>query len=665
MYHRPLILLQIVQIILFIVDSGCTKHMTRNLKLLCNFVEKYLGTVRFGNDQFAPILGYRDLVQENTTIKRVYYVEGLNHNLFLLGQLCDVDLEVALRKSTCFVRDLQGNDLLSASLTQAWLWHRRLSHLNSDTINLLSKNDIVNGILKLKFVKDQLCSSCEIGKVKRSSLKTIAVTRLKKWLDLIHMDLCGPMRVESIDGKKYILVIVDDYSRYTPLFEEYFTVGNQSVSKTSALSDNSTQQDTQPTMNVQPTTEPITPTTTVHAKENNTNQATDAQFVPYEFFNPFFPSIKDHPLEQVRRNPSKPVQTRRQLVTDPEMFWELVDKPFGKTFIKLKWLWKNKKDEDQTVIRNKTRLVAKGYAQEAGIDFKESFAPVARLEAVQIFVSYAAHKSFPIYQMDVKTTFHNGPLEEEVYVSHTDGFVDPDHSKKVYRLRKALYGLKQAPRAWYDELSIFLMSKGFTKVTIDPTLFMIRYGEDILLVQSYIDDTIFRSTNPKYSKRFEKLMHSRFEMSLIGEMKFFLGIQIHQSPRGIFINQAKYALEILKKYGMDKCDSIGTPMATKPKLDVDFSGLPVDQTKYRSMIGPLMYLTSSRPDLVQAVCYCSRYQARPTEKHLKEVKRIFRYLKGTINMGLWYPKDSGFELTAFSDVDHAGYLDTRKSTYNS
>ncbi|GJY23839.1 retrovirus-related pol polyprotein from transposon TNT 1-94 [Tanacetum coccineum] len=157
-------------------------------------------------------------------------------------------------------------------------------------------------------------------------------------------------------------------------------------------------------------------------------------------------------------------------------------------------------------------------------------------------------------------------------------------------------------------------------------------------------------------------MHSRFEMSLMGEMKFFLGLQIHQSPKGIFINQAKYALEILKKHNMDNCHSIGTPLATKPKLDVDLSGEPVDQSDYFSKIGSLMYLTSSRPDLVQAVCYYARYQARPTQKHLKEVKRIFKYLKGTINMGLWYLKDSGFELTTFLDVDHAGCLDTRKST---
>nr|GEU30354.1 ribonuclease H-like domain-containing protein [Tanacetum cinerariifolium] len=275
-------------------------------------------------------------------------------------------------------------------------------------------------------------------------------------------------------------------------------------------------------------------------------------------------------LKQVCGNPSKPLQTRQQLATDPKMcmfaLTELVDKPFGKNIIKLKWLWKNKKDEDQTVIRNKARLVAKGYAQEEGIDFEESFAPNSRLEAVRIFVAYAAHKSFPIYHMDVKKAFINGPLNDEVYVAQTDGFVDHDLPEKVYCLRKALFGLKQAPRAW-------------------------------------------------------------FEMSLMEEMKFCLGLQIYQSPR-----------------------------------DADLSGKLEDQTDYRSKIRSLMYLTSSRPDIVQAVCYYARYQARPIEKHLKEVKRIFRYLRGTINMGLWYPKDSGFELTAFLDTDHVGCIDTCKST---
>ncbi|GJX15610.1 retrovirus-related pol polyprotein from transposon TNT 1-94 [Tanacetum coccineum] len=627
--------------------------------------------VRFGNDQFAPILGYGDLVQGNITIKRVYYVKGLNHNLFSVGQLCDADLEVAFRKSTCFVRDLQGNNLLTgnrgtdlytislqettsstliclmakASPTQAWLWHRRLSHLNFDYINLLSKKDVVIGLPKLKYVKDQLCSSCEVSKAKRSSFKSKTVPSSKGRLNLLHMDLCGPMRVASINGKKYILIkekgdpcilvgystqskgyrvynkrtrlIVEsihlrfdeikemsetsvandtsglvpqrqkasDYDNpdpapelqnvfpsadttvpsqqeldllFGPLYDEFFNDGTSRVNKSSSPTDNSAPQDTHPSTNIHPTSEPTTQTN-VHAEENNDNQA--------EFTNPFCtPAMADSAWIEAMQ------EELHQF--DRLQVWELVDKPFGKNVIKLKWLWKNKKDEDQTVIRNKARLVAKGYAQEEGIDFEESFAPVARLG-----------------QSDYL---------EEVYVAQPDGFVDPDHPDKVYRLRKALYGLKQAPRAWYDELSKFLISKGFTKGIIDPTLFTIKYGEDILLVQIYVDDIIFGSTNPKFSKRFEKLMHGRFEMSLMGEMKFFLGLQIHQSPRGIFIHQAKYTLEILKKHGMEKGQSIGTPMATKPKLDADLSGEPVDQTDYRSKIGSLMYLTSSRPDIVAA-----------------------------------------------------------------
>ncbi|GJY88383.1 retrovirus-related pol polyprotein from transposon TNT 1-94 [Tanacetum coccineum] len=345
--------------------------------------------------------------------------------------------------------------------------------------------------------------------------------------------------------------------------------------------------------------------THVHAEENNNDQAANDVYDKMKFINlSCSPSKQDNSLPQIL----KPKNIKEAMVDsawieamqdelhqfDRLQVWELVDKPLGKTVIKLKWLWKNKKDEDQTVIRNNARLVAKGYAQEEGIDFEESFAPVARLEA------------------------------EEVYVAQPEGFVDPDHPEKAYLLRKALYGLKQALRAWYDELSNFLMSKGFSKGTTDPTLFMIRYGEDILLVQIYVNDIIFGLTNPKYSKKFEKLMHSRFEMSLMGEMKFYLGLQIHQFPKGIFINQAKYALEIPKKHGMDNCHTIGTPLALKPKLDADLSGEPIHQTDYRSKIGSLVYLTSSRPDLVQA--------------------------------------DSSFELTAFSDADHAGCIDTRKST---
>nr|GEZ21829.1 hypothetical protein [Tanacetum cinerariifolium] len=296
--------------------------------------------------------------------------------------------------------------------------------------------------------------------------------------------------------------------------------------------------------------------------------------------------------------------------------WVLVPAPDNISPLTLKWLFKNKHDEEQTVIRNKSRLVVRGYRQEEGIDFEESFAPVARMEAIRIFLAYVTHKPFTVFQMDVKTAFLHGSLKEDVYMCQPEGFIDADHPNHVYKLKKALYGLKKAPRAWYDELSKFLLQNHFFKGTIDPTLFIRRFQDDILVVQVYVDDIIFGSTHPR-------------------------------NP---------------EKYGMESCDPVGTPMEIKDKLDLDQNGTPVDATKYRSMIGALMYLTYSRPDIVHATCLFARYQAKTTEKHLKEVKRIFRYLRGTVNTGLWYMKDSGFELTGFSNADYTGCKDTFKST---
>nr|GEU49235.1 hypothetical protein [Tanacetum cinerariifolium] len=290
--------------------------------------------------------------------------------------------------------------------------------------------------------------------------------------------------------------------------------------------------------------------------------------------------------------------------------WVLVPAPDNISPLTLNWIFKNKHDEEQTVIQNKSRLVVRGYCQEEGIDFEESFAPVARIEAIRIFLAYDAHNSLKVFQMDVKNAILHGSLKEDVYVCQPDGFVDADYPSHVYKLKKALYGLKQAPRAWYNELSTFLLHNHFFKGTIDSTLLIRRFHDDILLVHVYVDDIIFGSTHPR----------------------------------------------------MESCDPVGTLMEIKDKLDLDQNGTPVNATKYRSMIGALMYLTSSRPDIVHATCLCARYQAKPTKKHLKEVKRIFRYLQGTINTGLWYMKDSGFELTGFSNVDYAGCKDTLKST---
>ncbi|GKB99520.1 retrovirus-related pol polyprotein from transposon TNT 1-94 [Tanacetum coccineum] len=399
---------KIIQLILFIVDSGCTKHMTGNLSLLCNFVEKYLGTVCFGNDQFALILGYGDLVQGNITINRVYYVKG---NDLLTGN----------RGSDLYTISLQETNsstpiclMAKASPTQAWLWHQLLSHLNFDYINLLSKKDVASNY-------DNSDPVLQLQNVSSSADTTVPS---QQELDLL----------------------------FGPLYHEFFNACTSCVNKSSSLTDNSAQQVTLPTMNIHPTSEPST-STNVHAKENNDNQAEDTQ---HEFTNPFYSEYqwtKDHPLTQVHGNPSKPVQTRQHLETDPEMCMSTLTvstvelKNIKEAMADSAWI-EAMQEELHWFDRLRARLVAKGYAQEEGIDFEESFVLVARLEVVRIFVAYVAYKFFPIYQIGIKTAFLNGPLKEEVYVAQPDGFVDADHPKKVYLLRKALYGLKQAPRAW-------------------------------------------------------------------------------------------------------------------------------------------------------------------------------------------------------------------------
>nr|GEX31756.1 integrase, catalytic region, zinc finger, CCHC-type, peptidase aspartic, catalytic [Tanacetum cinerariifolium] len=468
----------IVQICLWIIDLGCSKHMMGNRALLKNFVEKFLGTVRFGNNDFVVITGYGDVVIRSMTIKKVYYIEGLGHNLFSVGKFCDKGLEVVFRKSTCFVRNKDGVDLLTgdrssnlytialnevasnslacllakASSSQSWLWHKRLSHLNFATINNLVKNNLVQGLPKMKFEKDHLCSTCEQKKIHRKHHKSKTTIASNKPLYLLHMDLCGPMRVESINEKPYVLVVVHDYSWYTWKHQVNLQLQVQRVQ-----TDNGT-----------------------------------------EFKNKTLPKFFD----EEKGNIGMFVGYSKE-----SFAFRIYNKQTRKTIIKIKWIFKNKKDESSLVIQNKARLVAVGYSQQEGIDYDETFAPVARIKAIRLFLAYTAHKDFTVFQMDVKTAFLNGTLKEEVYFGQPLGYVSKQYPDHVYSLDKAL------------------------------------------------------------------------------------------------------------------------------------------------------------PDIMFATCMCARYQANPNEHHVSAVKRIFRYLKWTINLGLWYPKDSGFDLTIYSDADHAGCHLDRKTKF--
>nr|GEZ07805.1 hypothetical protein [Tanacetum cinerariifolium] len=681
------------------------------------------------NDHVAAILGFSDLQWGNILITRVYFGEGLGHNLFSVGQFCDSDLEVAFRRNACFIRNLESVDLLSgnqttnlytinlhkmASASPICLMARASSTKSKDEaseviktflkrITVLLQSPVIiirtdngtefkNQVLKEYFdsvgISHQVSSvrtPQQNGIVERRNRTLVEAARtmlifsrapLFLWAEaittacftqnrsIIHhigklgakgdigffigysVDSCA-YRVYNRRTKKIMETMNVSFDELSAMaFEQRSSKpGLQSMTSgqissgldlTYASSTITTQQLSEGELDLlfeamyddyiggQPSSAPRT-VPAAQAHQVLANNVPNAMFDANTFVNPFatpstsatessssqyvdpsnmhtfyqpypheFQWTRDHPLEQVIGEPSRTILTRNQLRSDGNMCMyaltvsTMEPKNVKEAMTDPAWIKSMQEellqfkrldhDEEQTVIRNKSRLVVRGYRQEEGIDFEESFAPVARMEAIRIFLAYVAHKLFFVFQMDVKTVFLHGTLKEYVYVCQHKGFIDDDHPSHNH----------------------------FFKGTTDPTLFIRHFVDDILV--------------------------------------------------------SNYVLEILKKYEMESCDPVGTPMKIKDKFDLDQNETPVDATKYRSMIGALMYLTSSRPNIIHATYLCARYQAKPTEKHLKEVKRIFHYIQGTVNTGLWYTKDSGFKLTGFSDADYAGCKDTFKST---
>jgi hypothetical protein len=332
--------------------------------------------------------------------------------------------------------------------------------------------------------------------------------------------------------------------------------------------------------------------------------------------------------------------------------WTLVGLTRDVNVIGTKWVFKNKPGEDGEVVRNKDRLIAEGYGLVEGLDFGETFAPVAHLEAVRILLAFATSKGFKLYQMDMKSAFLNGVIQEEVYVRQPSGFESPKYPDRVYKISKALYGLKQVPRAWYARLMTFLLEHGYVMGSVDKTLFTLNHGTDFLLVQIYVDDIIFGGSPHTLVSRFQEMMESEFQMFVMGELTFFLGIQVKQTKQGTFVHQAKYKKDLMKKFNMGELEPVSTLMSSTASLGLDEDGKVVDQREYRSMIGSLLYLTATRPDIQFTVGLCTRFQASPRSSHRMTVQRIFRYLKHTTEFRIWY--FSSLDLIDFSDADFTG-----------
>ncbi|GJX45240.1 retrovirus-related pol polyprotein from transposon TNT 1-94 [Tanacetum coccineum] len=495
---------KVVQIVLWYLDSGCSKHMTGDRSQLTNFVNKFLGTIKFGNDHVAKILGYGDYQIGNVTISRVYYVEGLGHNLFSVGQFCDSNLEVAFRQHTCFIRNLEGVDLLTGS--------------QGNNLYTLSLGDM-------------MASSpiCLLSKASKTKSKYEAPDFIIKFLKMIQVWLkVTVQRIRTDNGTEFVNQTLHEYYKKIGISHE------TSVARSS------------------------TSNMVVRRKTYSKKLCSYLRQALFCYYDAFLTVVEPKTYKDALTQ-SCWIKAMQEELNEFERLevWELVPRPDKVMVITLKWIYKVKLDELGGILKNKARLVARGYRQEEGIDFEESFAPVARLEAIRIFLAFAAHMNMVVYQMDVKTAFLNGNLREEVYVSQSDGFVDPDNPNHVYKLKKALYGLKQAPRAWYDMLSSFLISQDFSKGSVDPTLFIRKEGKELLLVQVYVDDIIFAASTPELCDLFAKI--------------------------------------------------IGYSLVEKSKLNEDKDGKAVDPSHYRGMIGTLLYLTASRPDLQFVICMCARF----------------------------------------------------------
>ncbi|KAG7533536.1 Zinc finger CCHC-type superfamily [Arabidopsis thaliana x Arabidopsis arenosa] len=866
------------------------------------------GKVTFGDGGKGRIRGKGNIERDDQpSLINVYYVEGLKANLISISQLCDDGLKVIFTRTDCKAVDENGNTVLcgvrsgnncymwkasdiclSVSVNDLELWHKRLGHMNVQTLIKIVNAGVGRGVPKLSDKLDAVCSACNKGKQIKVNHKKIPEIGSKKILELIHMDLMGPVQVESINGKKYIFVLVDDFSRYT--WVRFLREKSEAVESFKILalqlqnekgniiqirSDHGGEFQNEvfekfcqsqgiryqysaprtPQQNgvVERKNRTLQEMARAMIHGNNISEGFWAEAVstacyiinrvyvkpgtkttPYEIWKGKSPNLShfrvfgcicyilndkeqlgkfasrsdegiflgysthisayrvynkrtkiigdavnvvfddksrflvppvldeseteraepaakvteepatknaeasaiDEPAvvaedetdgaEKDSESPSSPVTHPPKKLTihknhsaadvigdlnerttrgvqldfhemlqyscfvseiepktivealDDEFWngacteelnqftrndvWDLVPRPAHVNVVGTKWIFKNKIDESGNVVRNKARLVARGYSQVEGVDFDETFAPVARLESIRLLLGIACVLKIKLHQMDVKSAFLNGLLKEEVYVAQPKGFEDPHFPAHVFKLKKALYGLKQAPRTWYERLAQFLLDNGFQRGSVDKTLFIFRSDSDILIVQVYVDDIVFGSTKTELVNKFVKTMTTEFEMSMVGELNYFLGLQITQSAEGIFISQSTYAKNLIKRFDMQTSKTAHTPMSTASKLTKDEAGQAVDQKLYRAMIGSLLYLTASRPDLCYSVGLCARYQACPRVSHLNAVKRIIKYVKGTVEYGLFYTKHTNHNLAGFCDADWSGCLDGRRST---
>ncbi|XP_022860417.1 uncharacterized protein LOC111380966 [Olea europaea var. sylvestris] len=676
------------------LDSACSRHMC--------------GTVQMHG---LPV------------ISNVLYVKGLKSNLLSISQIYDADFEVSFVQKRCTVYDSSGVVVLegvrtsdncygvlpnsnyvcrSAKIDVNELCHKRLGHLNYKSLVHLAKKELVDGLPKIGPSENVVCGPCQLGKQLKGSHKKTSKILTKRPLELIHMDLMGPSRTESLGGKRYILIVVDDFSRFTwiELLREKSDACDLIKSLCKRFSNE---------LNLK-----VSRMHSDHGKEfENFNLKSFCmdEGILHEFSSPITPqqnrglalhfwgeavNTAYHIINRVYlrpktdQTPYEILKGKKPTVKILSCVWEMDDRngdlirssdptelPVSESSLRIletpekethpQDRDKNPKEPSSRVTSNHPKDNIIGDLDE-GMRLRKRVEPKKVEEALcdecWVNAMYEELNQFARNNVWILVPRpENCNVIEEVYVEQLKGFVDPKFPHYVYKLHKALYSLKQAPRAWYERLTSYLEEHGFSRGGVDRTLFIRHIEKTITIAQIYVDDIIFSSPIEYLTYEFAECLKQEFEISMVGELSYFLGLQVKQAEDGLFISRSKYAKDLVKRFGLDSKKHTRTPMSTSLKLGRDPSGKSVDPSLYRSMIGSLLYLTATRPDIAFSVGMCARFQADPKESHLSLIIRIIRYVSGTVDLGIFYSRDSNLDLAGYSDADWARNADDRKSTY--
>ncbi|GAU50842.1 hypothetical protein TSUD_232190 [Trifolium subterraneum] len=636
-------------------------------------------------------------------------------------------LKAPLSKNRTFKVNLQASEVqcFSSLITEdeKWLWHYRYGHLNFKSLNQLSSKHMVVG-LPLIHTPDKLCEGCFASKQPRNSFKNAVYYRSTQPLHVVHSDICGPIETETLGGNRYFMTCVDEFTRKVWIYllkekSEAFSAFKMFCAIAERQSENHlkilrTDGGGEYNSNEFKTfceekgithevTAPYTPQHNGLAERRNRILLNMARCMlkgeevgdVRRSTRTRFPSVRltDHEtiLDNVVNDDGDLVHLAfmadvepinwHEALSDPNWkkamdeeiksleknnTWRLVDLPAQKRPITVKWIFKIKRNPDGGIVKHKARLVARGFLQQQGIDYNEVYAPVARMETIRLVIAIASSMNWSLSHMDVKSAFLNGPLEEEVYVSQPPGFEVDAQKDKVYKLQKALYGLKQAPRAWNKRIDTFMHKEGFVKCSVEFGVYM--KGNDVsdaILICLYVDDLLITGSNKNCIEKFKGRLKNEFEMSDLGKLNYFLGLEFLYEPNGIVLHQKKYIADVLKRFHMEHCNEVETPIEANLKLSKGEDEQAVDATLFKQVVGSLRFICNTRPNINYAVGSVSRFMSNPKASHMVASKRILRYLKGTRDFGLAFPtsnKESKIELEGFSDSDWCGDKEDRRST---